>query len=257
MYATNPGLTCGTKTPAKTIWMFWSQGWDTAPEVAQASLASWKELNPEWTVVALDQPALQPLLGDEFSTVLQRTDLPIEAYSDVLRIELLAHFGGVWADATTMCAKPLEAWLPDHTAGRDFFAFSDPGPGRPISSWFLYSKPGAYLISQLQNLVRDYWSNRAKRDDYFWLHQLFQDAIDKDARFKALWQAPPHISARQPFHFGPNSPVLAAPPTAEHLRLLAAAQWPVFKLTHKHSIDPVENTLLETLLQHKPMKHPK
>src|SRR5690554_5540207 len=32
----------------RTIWMLWQQGWDKAPDLAQACAKSWREQNPGW-----------------------------------------------------------------------------------------------------------------------------------------------------------------------------------------------------------------
>ena len=37
----------------QTVWTFWLQGWDAAPMVCRASLASWQRQNPDWQITAL------------------------------------------------------------------------------------------------------------------------------------------------------------------------------------------------------------
>lgn len=34
--------------PSKQLWLFWAQGWENAPAIAQACAASWERLNPTW-----------------------------------------------------------------------------------------------------------------------------------------------------------------------------------------------------------------
>jgi hypothetical protein len=217
----------------KNIWMFWSQGWDEAPQVAQSGLASWRDSNPGWACHALTDKTAREIFGEDLPPLLIREDLPLEAYSDVLRIELLARFGGVWVDATTICARPLDDWLLEHGSARNFFAFSRPGADRMLSSWFLYAASDSLMIMRLRDAVRAYWENRQERDSYFWLHNLFAEIYEADAEFRRLWDAPPHITARQPFHFAPHAPRLDRPPSTEDIELLNSNTWPVFKLTHK------------------------
>lgn len=239
-----------------TIWMLWSQGWDDAPKVALSSLASWKDNNPGWTVRALNKQSALEVFGSDIPDTLLREDLPIEAYSDVLRIELLARFGGLWVDATTICAKPLNQWLPEYGYNRDFFAFSQPGPDRMIASWFLYAPAQGYMITRLRDLMRNYWQNRSKRDDYYWLHKLFEQATLSDPEFRKLWETAPHIPAKQPFHFWSQSLRLSQPPTEADWITLKSGQWPVFKLTHKILIPDPENTLFEVLQNYASSRKP-
>lgn len=246
------GMNNSSEQTKNHIWMFWAQGWDQAPDVAHCARLSWEENNPDWHLRALDAQTALDVFGADIPETLQRQDLPIEAYSDVLRIELLARFGGVWCDATTICAKPLMQWLSANAVDRGFFAFSRPGPDRMIASWFLYAVQDGYMITGLRDAVRAYWSHRQTRDDYFWLHNLFEQQTISDPEFHRLWQQPPHIPARHLFHFAPNAPRLGQPPTDNDYAVLATEKWPVFKLTHKHTITEPKGTLFDVLKNYRP-----
>jgi Capsular polysaccharide synthesis protein len=246
-----------TNGPSKkqTIWMLWLQGWDNAPSIAKSSFLSWENCNPSWTVQPLDAESALSVFGAHPPKILLRKDLPREAYSDILRIELLARFGGVWADATTICGKPLNEWLPPHSSERDFFAFSQPTSDRIIASWFLYATAEGYIISKLCDAVREYWHNRAERDDYFWLHKIFENLTLTDPNFRTLWEAPPHIPAQQPFHFGPRSARLALPPSPADQTSLELGKWPVFKLTHKFPEPLPQESLFDHLRHYRPTRN--
>jgi len=89
-------------------------------------LESWKRLNVGWQVNALTRETLRDFLPAEtIEAIAQTPSNELEAMSDRIRIELLARYGGVWADATTVCAKPLDEWL-DANMLRGFFAFGVP-----------------------------------------------------------------------------------------------------------------------------------
>ena len=123
--------------PPRTIWILWFQGWDRAPEIVSACRRSWEDLNPGWDVRALSNAELPHLLGhDSPLRANAGAWFTPQAHSDLVRIDLLARYGGVLVDATALCAKPLDDWLPD-VMGSGFFAFDAPAPDRMISSWFL------------------------------------------------------------------------------------------------------------------------
>ena len=96
----------------RIVWMLWLQGWDQAPDVARAALASWLGRNPGWRVHAIDRAALDQFLPISVLAAIFGTPKEPEALSDQIRLELLARYGGVWVDATALCARPLDAWLP-------------------------------------------------------------------------------------------------------------------------------------------------
>src|SRR5690606_23656915 len=111
----------------KVLWLLWLQGWDEAPPVARACLESWRRLNPGWDVRALDGTAIERYVGPRAFARIAAVPKEPEAFSDQIRIELLYRHGGVWTDATAMCARPLDDWLPERMS-TGFFAFARPTP---------------------------------------------------------------------------------------------------------------------------------
>ena len=91
----------------RVLWLLWLQGWHEAPPVVQACLASWRRLNPGWDVRAIDGPGAADYLSAQTFEQIASTPKEPEAFGDQIRIELLRAHGGVWADATAMCALPL------------------------------------------------------------------------------------------------------------------------------------------------------
>lgn len=217
----------------RIIWMLWLQGWDRAPPIAQACLRSWQRLNPTWRVQTLTLETLPDFLPED--TVARVLDTPsdaVEALSDRIRIELLARYGGVWADASTLCARPLDQWLPDYLT-TDFFAFERPVPERMIASWFLAATKGSYIIEQWRRRTENYWHERRTRGDYFWFHHLFAQGYASDPEWWRQWDRTPKLPAMHTFHFGPNDARLMGPVEQKYIDGLAAPPAWVFKLSHK------------------------
>ena len=110
----------------RTIWMFWAQGeanlsakrLERPADVTAAAYGSssfgkyrtahrclhaWRRLNPEWTVRLLDDSeaaSMSPL----YALLKERGVGKTQLWSDVLRLDLLARYGGVWVDAT-LCER--------------------------------------------------------------------------------------------------------------------------------------------------------
>ena len=218
--------------PPKIIWMLWLQGWDQAPEVARIARRNWARCNPGWKLQALDRTSLAHFLPADILEKIFCISKPAEALSDQIRLELLHRYGGVWADATTICARPLNDWLAQ-AMPHGFFAFSSPGPDRMISTWFLAAEKGSRIVEHWRAASWAYWQGRQDRDSYFWVHELFAAIHAQDAGVRALWGATPAISARNSFHFGPEADSLKQKPAPEIEADLADPPVPVFKLTHK------------------------
>ena len=231
----------------KVIWLLWLQGWKHAPEIAQASQESWSNRNPGWKVWLLDRDSLAAFVPSDRLNKIFSSSIPLEALSDLIRLELLHRYGGVWADATTICSKPLDSWLNQFTE-EGFFAFDRPGEGRMISTWFLAAHRGSYIIERWREAAADYWHDRAEREEYFWVHRLFEEIHETDVYFKSIWSRVPKISAVHQFHFGPDSPLLYASPSPAHNDGLVSPPVGVFKLTHKLSKLTSDGSLMSAII---------
>lgn len=215
------------------VWTLWLQGWKDAPPLVQACLRSWDRRNPKWAVRALTSENLGTYL--DFAGTYPGVDpdeIPAQTLSDMIRIALLAEHGGVWADSTVFCVRPLDEWI-DEYASSGFFAFARPGPDRMVSSWFLASEPQHPLTVELLGRVQDYWRDRSAPDHYFWLHRLFAEAYRDRGTVRDVWNATPKLRSDGPHYFVPYDRRLAAPMTRRaRARVLSAAD-PVYKLSHR------------------------
>lgn len=188
--------------------------------------------------------------------------------SDLLRLHLLAREGGVWVDATLYCCKPIESWLePYMTSG--FFAFRNPGPDRPLSSWFIAARPGNTLMAVWRDKGLRYWLDRRysgnqrfprlygwlhqrwSRDQnaarhwlrwwiryglamhpYFWAHYLFLQILEGNPDARQLWELTPAYDASIPHLLQTGSGLLSAMSPATQGEIENGTS-PMFKLTWK------------------------
>ena len=126
---------CFENNIPKRLFIYWHQGWKGAPDIVKRCAATWQEHNSGWDINLLDAKTITDKVN--LPPAAKTLNLPLPALSDVIRICLLKKYGGVWADATLWCVRPLDDWLEAACVPSGFFAYDKPGPGRPISSWFL------------------------------------------------------------------------------------------------------------------------
>ena len=119
----------------KMLFIYWHQGWKNAPDIVKRCAATWRQHNPAWDIFFLDSASVAEKV--KLPPAVKILNLPLPALSDVIRICLLKKYGGVWADATLLCTRPLDDWIEVVCNLSGFFAYEKPGPDRPISSWFL------------------------------------------------------------------------------------------------------------------------
>ena len=135
----------------KILFMYWHQGWANAPDIVKRCAATWQRHNPAWDIFFLDSASV--LERVKLPPAVETLNLPLPALSDVIRICLLKKYGGVWADATLWCTRPLDDWIETVCSPSGFFAYEKPGPGRPISSWFLAASKECRIV--------DFWYSAA------------------------------------------------------------------------------------------------
>lgn len=217
----------------KIIWTFWGSGWSDAPIVVRKCLRTWHQHHPDWVIHELTDHNLSDFINlNEIIPDIEDKVLPYEALTDIIRIALLYKYGGVWVDSTLYCNQSLNTWLPD-ALRNGFFAFSNPGPDRMISSWFLSALPNNYIVEIFYHRIRSYWKDRSERDHYFWLHYLFAELYKSDAKFKQEWDKALVISAHGPHYFLPYEKTFPALLTSTIKKNIDKPESPVFKLTHK------------------------
>ena len=154
----------------KKLFMYWHQGWDSAPDFVKRCAATWQRHNPTWDINLLDAATIGKKI--ELPAALKTLNLPLPALSDVIRIHLLKQYGGVWADATLWCTRPLDDWIDSVCDHSGFFAYDKPGPDRPISSWFLAAGTDCRIVDIWYSEVRHLLT---KTQAYVRHHQRFGD----------------------------------------------------------------------------------
>lgn len=215
----------------KTIFSLWNTGVDTAPEVVQRAINSWKVYAPDYNIRILEEQDLIHHLAD---LSIDDRELTIQASSDILRTKLLMENGGIWLDATCLLTEPLDGWVVPNASKVGFLALTDPGVDRIISSWFLASEAGSPILSRLMDHLLSFWSvdrkmfsgfehisrfniparrrrAHALKDPiwavdpsgyahepfapYFFFHYLFAFMIEIDPEIKRVWMDMPKLSA--------------------------------------------------------------
>ena len=190
---TNTGLN-------KTVWLLWLQGWDKAPWIVKQVKETWEKQNTGWKIVTLSSDNLKEYVDIPYIT---KGSISPQAKSDIIRLSIIQKYGGVWADATLLCIKPLDSWVWDHIKPSDFWMYhgADWGP-RDINhgpaSWFIASKENSYIISKWKSACDIYWAHRETPHNYLWMDSLFKDIYDSDEKFRTEWDAIINIDCEAP-----------------------------------------------------------
>lgn len=189
--------------PAGTdyIWQCWLQGEERMPAIVRRCVDSVRRhASPGQRVVLIteanyaDYVALPPAI-----TALRRAGrIPDAQFSDLLRIWLLASYGGFWIDATCLLTAPI----PESIARARFFVFHSSGEFgyTLIQSCFIRAAAGDYLVARWCQLMGELWARDGRLLHYFQLHLMFKAMVEADPRAREEYgrmarvdEAPTHV----------------------------------------------------------------
>lgn len=178
------------------IWQLWLQGEENMPQIVKICHSSVKKFYGD-RVVLLDKNSLNKYieLPDYIEEKYKKGIISHANYSDIIRLSLLAKYGGCWIDSTIY----LTDVIPNEIFAADFFSFKSVESenlkfinsleqfkvysnhiNKIIdieSPYFLASKPGNILINAVLNLFLEYWKYEDKLVDYLMIDKMFAIAV--------------------------------------------------------------------------------
>lgn len=197
------------KYPNK-IWQLWLQGKEQMPPIVKKCHESIKKYYGD-RVILLDKNSLKDYieLPDYIEKKYQQGKISHANYSDMIRLSLLAKYGGCWIDSTTY----LTGYIPEDILNADFFTFKSAQSehlkdintieqfkifsnhiNKIIdieSPYFISSKSGNILINAVLNLFFEYWKHENKLVDYLMIDKMFAIAVLSNSECKKCFQTMP------------------------------------------------------------------
>lgn len=179
----------------KIIWQFWQQGVDEhTPPIVRLCLNSVKKYSNGYEVIVLSKDTLTDYVDELPGVVWQKFgaggfDFP--KIANLVRLQLLSAYGGVWLDATIFLTGPLEeSWLQpsffalqrsdEPPADASFFHQRDPlffnwDPASQVKllNSFIVAKPHHKIIDDLLAIHFAYWEKEEQINHYFFFQILF------------------------------------------------------------------------------------
>ena len=183
----------------KTIYIFWDKGWENAPYLCKECLISWKYHNTEWKIIELDDNKLGNYLEEDILRKINEIKSP-QHRADIIRVNILNKHGGVWADASIFCNRPLDTWLHEYMKAGVFYFKYDKSSGLQdykIGNWFIACEKNNYLMEKFCQKFNQRWKYIV-RDEYFGFHKVFKELCDTDEIYNNIYNMIPFYDARLP-----------------------------------------------------------
>lgn len=172
-----------SREPSDRVFTYWAQGLDQAPPVVRENFDRMHRVFGERLVILTDENSEEWVPRPKFEAY--RPNMVPRERSDVLRMDLLRTYGGLWLDSTCLVTEPF-------TVPPGFFAFPKEGKRAVgtarLSVWALASEPGGYLASLFAEALHAYWSSYDEALDYYFIHHIFEVLCLLDPAFDEEWQ---------------------------------------------------------------------
>ncbi|MCI8309560.1 MAG: capsular biosynthesis protein [Clostridia bacterium] len=164
------------------VWVCWFQGIENAPEVVKVCYKSLKDnLVGKEIILITEKNMLDYVTFPDF--ILEkwnRGKITKTHMTDLLRLELLIKYGGLWIDSTVLCTSNE---IPEYIFDSDLFFYQCLKPGRDghshvNSSWLISAKTNNKILMATKYLCYEYWKKNNSLMDYFLLHDFLSIVLD-------------------------------------------------------------------------------
>lgn len=185
------------------VWVCWFQGLNNAPDVVKKCYKSLIDNLTDRDIILITSENMYDYV-DFPDYILEKWKAGLITHThmtDLLRLELLIKYGGMWIDATVLCTSRRED-IPEYFFNSDLFLYQILKPGRdgqsqPISSWLISAKTNNKILMMARYLCYEYWKKNNKMIDYFLFHDFVAISLEhNEEEWKKIIprdNAAPHI----------------------------------------------------------------
>ena len=158
------------------VWVCWWQGLENAPEIVKVCVESIRRNIGEHKLIVITE--------NNISDYIEFPDWMIQKYekgviskthlSDVLRLELMAKYGGVWLDSTFYCTSSIEYLfdLPVWSIKRPNYRYTSVACGYFANYSFGCSVENRKVYAIIRDYLFEYWKKYDYMIDYLFLDYL-------------------------------------------------------------------------------------
>lgn len=183
--------------PSNKVFVCWFQGFENAPEVVRLCHKSLEQtLNEEYDLIdiTMDNYSQYITIPQFIIDKVNNKKITLTHFSDLIRLELLIKYGGIWIDSTVLltqsipkAVKDCEIFMPQ------MFDAESTNRTKSISSWFISSWSNNKMLIITRNVFYYYWKKHGKLVDYFLIYHVFVRIAIK--LFKEDWNKSMIVSA--------------------------------------------------------------
>lgn len=188
---------CTLPPATECLWLCWLQGEQQMPELVKncvRSVEKHKNKDQRIFIITEENYGRYISLPDFIIKKRERGAIGNAHFSDILRVYLLAAYGGYWIDATCLMTDAF----PEGMSRLPFFMYHSQGEFAytMIQNCFIHAKKSNYLITRWAQLTTELWHNEDRLRHYFQHHLMFKAMISSDDRARKEYEAMPYANEK-------------------------------------------------------------
>lgn len=155
------------------IWIMWWQGHENAPEIVKRCIDSIFRNRGEHNVILLNSNNVMQYISmpEHILEKYKEGNISISAFSDLIRVTLLAEYGGIWCDATLFMTKKFDRHL---YQCKFYGVHMEPSKNlytqcteAKWSTFLMASEKDGAVVSFCKDIINAYWTGHNTIIDYF------------------------------------------------------------------------------------------
>ena len=182
------------------IWICWFQGIENAPELVKACYNSVLKNYKDKEIIVLTEENYKKYVAmpEHIIKKWEKGYITFAHFSDILRIELLSKYGGLWLDSTIFTTKRSELVFNENI---ELFVFKQVDLDRKnslavvASNWLIYANKNNNIINLTKKLLYYYWKDYNYAINYNIFHIFFKLATEV---YKDEWKNVPTFNNISP-----------------------------------------------------------
>lgn len=167
---------------SKKVWICWFQGMENVPALVQKCYQSImvNMIDREIILITSENMMDYVTFPDFIIDKWKNGQITHTHMTDLLRLELLIKYGGMWLNTTVFCS---DREILEYFFDSDLFFYQCLKPGIDghsgyISSWLMSAKTNNKLLMATRYLCYEYWKKNKKMMNYFLLHDFMAIVLD-------------------------------------------------------------------------------
>lgn len=160
-----------------TIWVFWWQGEDFMPDIVSVCYKQLKKHSGKHSVILITKNNIQDYLSVPECIVNKiGRSMTYTHFSDYVRLNLLAIYGGLWIDSTFLFTKDIDESIFEY----NFFSIkNNPVDNQCVCKYrwavnFMYVKSNSDVMYHVRNMFAAFCENNSSQLDYLFIDYCFE-----------------------------------------------------------------------------------